>query len=78
MSCSSGEKPNGHSDHHCTDFCKLNARTKKDSYSLPHIQEAIESLFVAGYFSCLDLQVGFRQIAMDEASKQYTVFTMGI
>ena len=27
--------------HFCIDFCKLNARTKKDSYLLPKIQEAI-------------------------------------
>ena len=30
--------------HFCIDFCKLNVRTKKDSYPLPCIQEAIESL----------------------------------
>ena len=41
------------------DFCKLNARTKKDSYLLPHIQEAIENLVGAGYFSCLDLNAVF-------------------
>ena len=29
---------------YCIDFGKLNARTKKDSYLLPWIQEAIESL----------------------------------
>ena len=49
------------------DFCKLNARTKKDSYPLPQIQEATESLVGVGYFSCLDLKAGFWQIAMDEA-----------
>ena len=43
----------------CIGFCKLNARTKKDSYPLPWIQEAIESLVEVGYFSCLDLKVGF-------------------
>ena len=53
------------------------ARTKKDSYLLPHIQEAIESLVGAGYFSCLDLKAGFWQIAIDEALKKYTAFTMG-
>ena len=63
--------------HFCIDFCKLNARTKKDSYPLPLIQEAIESLVGVGYFSCLDLKVGFWQIAMDEALKQYTAFTIG-
>ena len=34
----------------CIDFHKLNARTKKDSYLLPWIQESIESLVGAGYF----------------------------
>ena len=63
--------------HFCIDFLKLNARTKKDSYPLPQIQKAIESLVGAGCFSCLDLKVGFWQIAMDETSKQYTAFTMG-
>ena len=63
--------------HFCIDFCKLTDRTKKDSYSLSQIQEAIESLVGVGYFTCLDLKVGFWQIAMDEASEQYTAFTMG-
>ena len=63
--------------HFCIDFCKLNVRTNKDSYPLPHIQEAIESLIRAEYFSCLDLKAGFWQIAMDKAFKQYTAFTVG-
>ena len=58
----------------CVDFCMLNMRTKRDSHPLPCIQEVIESLVRAGYFSCLDLKVGFWQIAMDEVSKQYTTF----
>ena len=61
--------------HFCIDFWHLNAHTKKDSYPLPRIQEALESLVSAGYFSCLDLKSGFWQIKMDESSKQYTMFT---
>ena len=61
----------------CIDFCKLNIRTKKDSYLLPQIQETIESLVGEGYFSCLDLKADFFQIARDKALKQYTAFTMG-
>ena len=45
--------------HFCIDFCQVNVRTKKDSYPLPHTQEAIESLIGAGYFCCLDLKAGF-------------------
>ena len=50
---------------------------KKDSYPLPRIQEALESLVGTGHFSCLDLKSRFWQIRMDEAWKQYTAFTMG-
>ena len=63
--------------HFCIDFWCLNAHMKKDHYPLPRIQEVLESLVGAGYFSCLDLKSGFWQIKMDESSKQYTVFTVG-
>ena len=45
--------------HLCIAFHKLNARTKKDSYLHPQIQEAIESLVQAGCFSCLDPKAHF-------------------
>ena len=61
----------------CIDFCCLNACTKKDSFPLPRIQEALESLVGAEHFSCLDLKSGSWQIKMEEASKQYTAFTVG-
>ena len=61
----------------CIDFCHLNARTKKDSYPLPRIQEVLESLVGAGHFSCLDLKSGFWEIKMEEALKKYTTFTVG-
>ena len=61
----------------CIDFHCLNTHTKKESYSLPRIQEALESLVGAGHFSCLDLKLGFWQIKMEEALKQYTTFTVG-
>ena len=58
-------------------FHHLNALMKKDSYLLLRIQEALESLVGARHFSCLDLKLGFRQIKMEEASKQYTAFMVG-
>ena len=45
--------------HFCIDLRKLNARTKKDSYPLPHIQETLESLEGSHIFSSFDFKVGF-------------------
>ena len=61
----------------CIDFRKLNTRTKKDSYPLPHIQEMLESLEGSSICSNFDFKLGFWQVEMDEASKQYTAFTVG-
>ena len=61
----------------CIDFHCLNTHMKRDSYPLPRIREVLESLKGAGHFSCLDLKSGSWQIKMEEASKQYTTFTVG-
>jgi hypothetical protein len=61
----------------CIDFRRLNARTKKDGYPLPRINEALEALFGDAFFSGLDLVSGFWQAKMAQASKKYTAFTVG-
>ena len=61
----------------CIDFRKLNARTKKDSFPLPRMQETMESMVGARFFSSMDLKSGFWQVRMSEKSRQYTAFTVG-
>ena len=61
----------------CIDFWRLNARTKKDSYPLPHMQDTMESMVGAQFFSTMDLKSGFWQVKMTEKSRQYTTFTVG-
>ena len=61
----------------CIDFRRLNARTKKDTYPLPRMQETMESMVGTRHFSCMDLKSGFWQAQMDEESRQYTAFTVG-
>ena len=61
----------------CIDFRKLNARTKKDLFPLPHMQETMESMVGAQFFSSMDLKSGFWQVRMSEKSRQYTAFTVG-
>ena len=61
----------------CIDIRKLNARTVKDSYSLPRIDESLDCLNGAVLFTSLDFKSGYWQMEMDEESKQYTSFTVG-
>ena len=61
----------------CIDFRRLNARTKKDSFPLPRMQETMESMVGARFFSSMDLKSGFWQVRMSEKSQQYTAFTVG-
>ena len=61
----------------CIDFRRLNSLTVKDSHPLPHICETLESLAGAAHYTTIDMNSGFWQVPMDEASKQYTAFTLG-
>ena len=61
----------------CVDFCQLNKRTVKDSYALPRIEEILDSLGGAKYFSVLDMKSGYHQIEIEESHKPRTAFTVG-
>ena len=61
----------------CIDFRWLNSQTKKDAYPLPHMQETMESMVGAWFFSTMDLKSGFWQVKMAKDSQQYTAFTVG-
>ena len=61
----------------CVDFRCLNAHTKKDSYPLPWIQEALESMVGSAHFSSMDFKSSFWQIKMALGSQQYRAFMVG-
>lgn len=58
----------------CVDFRKLNAKVVRDSFPLPRIDESLEALQGARYFSSLDLAHGYHQVAMDPNSVEKTAF----
>ena len=60
----------------CVDFRCLNAWTK-DSYPLPCIQEALESMVGSAHCLSMDFKSGFWQIKMAPKLQQYTAFTVG-
>ena len=59
------------------DLQKLNARTIKDAYSLPRIEETLDCLNGVEWFSSLDLKSGYWEVEMEEDSKACTAFTVG-
>ena len=61
----------------CIDLRKLNNQTLKDAYSLPQIDETLDSLQGSQWFSCLDLKSGYWQVKVDKESKPLTAFTVG-
>ena len=61
----------------CINLCKRNGRTIKDAYSLLHIDDTLDCLNRTCIFTSVDLKSSYWQVEIDEASKQFTAFTVG-
>ena len=61
----------------CINFRALNAVTICKSYPLPCIEEALQAVKSAMWFTSFDLAQGYLQMAMDEADIHKTAFRAG-
>ena len=59
----------------CVDFRYLNSVTIKDAFPLPRIDDTLDALGGAKWFSTFDLQAGFNQLEIDERSRPLTSFS---
>jgi len=58
----------------CIDYRRLNVVTERDGYPLPRIEDSLGRLSGAKYFSSLDLESSFWQMAMAEEHREKTAF----
>uniref|UniRef100_A0A3P9NJ42 Gypsy retrotransposon integrase-like protein 1 n=1 Tax=Poecilia reticulata TaxID=8081 RepID=A0A3P9NJ42_POERE len=57
----------------CVDYRQLNSKTRKDAFPLPRIDESLDALAGAQWFT-LDLASGYSQVEMAEKDKEKTTF----
>ena len=58
----------------CTDYRVLNKITKKNVYPLPRIDELLDRLQGARFFTKVDLRQGYHQIRIQDADVEKTAF----
>ena len=61
----------------CVDYRQLNQVTVKDAYALPQIDELLDNMLGATYFTSLDMRSGYHQVEIEEEHKARTAFTVG-
>ena len=61
----------------CIDLRKLNAITIPDAYALPRIDDTLDALNGAKWFSTLDLKSSYWQVDVAEEDRHKTAFSVG-
>ncbi len=61
----------------CVDYRQLNTQTVRDAYALPQIEELLDTLGGARYFTTLDMRSGYYQVDVAREHRERTAFTVG-
>ena len=60
----------------CVEYWAFNKKTIKNRYPIPRIDELLDELYGAVYFSKIDLHSRYRQIRMREEDMENTAFVV--
>ena len=69
------KKDGGH--RFAVDYRALNAKTKKDKFPVPNIEDLLSKLGGSKYFTSLDMFSSYFQVPIAERSREYTAFSDG-
>ena len=58
----------------CVDYRKVNNVTRKDAYPLPRVDDTLDTLAGAKWFSTLDLTSGYWQVEVEPKDREKTAF----
>jgi hypothetical protein len=61
----------------CIDYRGVNRKTIKDAHSLPRMEDTLDCLSGARFFTKLDLRSAYWQCAVNESDKPKTAFNLG-
>ena len=58
----------------CTDFRKVNDKTKSDSFPIPRIADCIDQIGNAKFVSTFDMLKGYWQVPLNQCAREISAF----